>query len=501
VGAGQHQCGQSDRLPVTFLKAISERVRLERVLGPISRMTLRDEVLLGLVAAVIVFPLISIRAYHYEEGLTAALARDALSDSPWYVPDLFGARWIERPVMQSWIAAAMSWLLGGVSQITVRLPTVAALFAGTLLIWALVRPRVSRSAALVAALCFLFSPAVLQKAVTAEADILLSAFQFAAFVVWWHGYEAGRISFARWLAVGLLLAATALCKGPQPAAFFALGVGAFILIRRDWKQLPGYVLAGAVSVGIMASWSIAVYRAADIDTLLEYMRLSRKETIFDYLAYRLGFMTVLVAFLPGLLIAAPALIDWARRREPADISAADRSLFLALVLYATIPILALAVWPGAAARYAMPALLAIAALAGLCLDRLITRRVDLARLALSILAGLMAYQFIWGWIVAPLLADTFARTRIEARVVEAATRAKPYTIFALLRLDDAVLAYLDRPVRYLEGKQLMALPAPAYLLAEPQTADMIGKARPELTIVLHATINNKSLGLYELVPR
>ena len=191
------QTGRS--LPVEFFKAISERVRFERVLGPIGRMTLRDEVFLGLVVAAIVFPLISIRAYHYEEGLTAALAKDALSGSPWYVPDLFGARWIERPVMQSWIAAAISWPLGGVSQISVRLPTVAALFAGALLIWGLVRPRVSRPAALVAALCFLFSPAVLQKAVTAEADILLSAFEFAAFVVWWRGYEAGRVG-ARALA-------------------------------------------------------------------------------------------------------------------------------------------------------------------------------------------------------------------------------------------------------------------------------------------------------------
>ena len=47
----------------------------------------------------------------------------------------------------------------------------------------------------------------------------------------------------------------------------------------------------------------------------------------------------------------------------------------------------------------------------------------------------------------------------------------------------------------------MALPAPAYLLAEPQTVAMIGKARPELTIVLHATVDRKSLGLYEVTRR
>jgi 4-amino-4-deoxy-L-arabinose transferase-like glycosyltransferase len=473
----------------------------ERLLASINRMAVRDEVFLALVVAAIVFPLISIRAYHYEEGLTAALAKDALSGSPWYVPDLFGARWIERPVMQSWLAAAISWPFGGVSQISVRLPTVAALFAGALLIWALVRPRVSRIAALIAALCFLFSPAVLQKAVTAEADILLSVFEFAAFSVWWRGYEAGRITVVRWIAVGLLLAATALCKGPQPATFFAFGVGAFILIKRDWKQVPGFMLAGIISVGILASWYLAVYTAADVDTLLEYMRLSRKETFADYLAYRLNFLSILLTFLPGLLIAAPALFDWVRRREPVDLAPTDRPLFLALVLYATIPVVALALWPGSMTRYAMPALLAVAAIAGLCFDRLIARRLDLTRVALAILTGLIAYQLVWGWIAAPLLPDRFGKARVDAQTVEAVTRTKPYTIFAPLRLADPVLAYLERPVRYVQEKDLAALSAPAYLLADQRTADMIRNARPDLALVLHATIKHKSLGLFELTKR
>ena len=476
-------------------------MRFDRLLGSVSRMALRDEIFLALVVAAIVFPLISIRAYHYEEGLTAALAKDALSGSPWYVPDLFGVRWIERPVMQSWIAAAISWPFGGVSQISVRLPTVAALFAGALLIWSLVRPRVSRPAALVAALCFLFSPAVLQKAITAEADILLSVLEFAAFVLWWRGYEAGRITIARWIAVGLLLAATALCKGPQPATFFAFGVGAFILIKRDWKQVPGFVLAGVISVGILASWYLAVYTGADVDTLLEYMRLSRKETFADYLFYRLNFLSILLTFLPGLLVAAPALLDWAQRRAPADLAASDRPLFLALVLYATIPVVALAVWPGSATRYAMPALLAVAAIAGLCFDRLSARRVGVTQIALSILTALIAYQLVWGWIAAPLLPDRFAKTRIDAQTIEAVTRPRPYTIFAPLRLADPVLAYLVRPVQYVEEKDLTALSAPAYLLADQRTADMIGKARSDLAIVPHATIKHKSLGVFELTKR
>ena len=109
-------------------------------------------------------------------------------------------------------------------------------------------------------------------------------------------------------------------------------------------------------------------------------------------------MTILLTFLPGLLICAPALLEWARRREPADVAADDRPCSWRLVLYATIPIIALVVWPGAATRYAMPALLAVAALAGLSFDRLVVRWLTVARLDVSILAGLIAYQIAWGWI-------------------------------------------------------------------------------------------------------
>ena len=483
-----------------FLNGIAQRARPERLLGPIGRTGLSDAILLALIVFAMAFPLISIRGFHYEEGLTAALAKDALSGSPWYVPDLFGARWVERPVLQSWIVAAISWPLGGVTQFTTRLPGVVALYAGALIIVQFVRPRASRAASLVAALCFMFSPAVLQKVITAEADVILSVFQFAAFVVWWRGFETGRITFRRWLAVGLLLAATALFKGPQPAAYFALGIGAFILIKRDWRQVSGYVLAGIVSLAVLASWYVAVYQAADTGTLLMYMRLSSHDALSDYLLSRLKFTGALLTFLPGLVIAAPTLLAITRRRETVDIEAHNRTLLQALVLYAGVATLALLVWPGAATRYAMPALPAVAAIAGLAFDRLVARRIDIARAALAILAMLVAYQIAWGWIAAPLFPDAFRRSRIDAQTVEAATRAKPYAIYAQLRLDDAMLAYLDRPVRYLPEEELPMVVAPYYLLAQASTIAAVAVAHPDFAIVRHATLRREGLALYEVQP-
>jgi 4-amino-4-deoxy-L-arabinose transferase-like glycosyltransferase len=489
----------------TFLRDIANGTATERFVAWLGRVPLRDGVLLALIVAVIVFPLISIRAYHYEEGLTAALAKNALTGNHWYLPELFGVRWVERPVMQSWIIAAISIPLGGVSQITVRLPTVAALLSVALLLSWLLRERVSRTATLVAALCFLFSPAILQKAVTAEADTLVTAFEFAALVLWWKGYETGRVGLLRWLTIGLLLAATALCKGPQPAAFFPLGVGAFILVKRDWRQLPGYALAGIISMGMLGAWYVATVDASDANKLLVYMRLAGTGIEEDggggYFIERFGFAKNLIAFLPGLLLTAPLLLAWIRRKEPSDIGADNRTLVLALAFYAGIALLALVLWPGAKSRYAMPALPAIAALAGLAFDRLAARRSIVSRAALTILSGLIVYQIVWGWIVAPLFPDRFSGSRIAAKVIEAATSNKPYVIFAPLRLNDAPLAYLDRPVRYIPYPDLVSLPAPSFLLIDQPSAEDLAARRNDVTLVLHAIVGERGLGLYEVVPR
>ena len=97
--------------------------------------------------------------------------------------------------------------------------------------------------------------------------------------------------------------------------------------------------------------------------------------------------------------------------------------------------------------------------------------------------------------------DTFRRSRIDAQTVEAATREKPYTIYALLRLDDAVLAYLDRPVRYLPQDELPTVAAPYGILpAQASTVARIAAAHPDFAIVRHAMLRREGLALDEVQP-
>lgn len=480
---------------------IDDRLKVERWPQRLAALGLSAPILLALLVAALTFPMIGLRSYYFEEGLTHAFAQDALQGGAWYVPELYGMVFFERPVMQSWLVALLSWPLGDVSPITNRLPTVIALFACMWLIFRFLRPRVSRAAAWMGALCFLYSPSVLQKLIVAESDILLSTFQFAAFIVWWQGFERGRLGPGRWIAIGLLLTATAMFKGPQPAAYFALGIGLFILVQRDWRQLPGYGLAGAISLGILAAYYWRVYElvgaAGDIRN---YMRLNPGGTLLSYLSERLDFtVAALLGFLPALLLAARPLVDLARGRQPGDVAASDRTLFLALALYAGTALLALTFWPGANARYAMPAVPAMAVMAGLAYDRLAVRRVRVARAAVAVMGVLLSYQLAWNWVVVPVTMVRSGNSELDARTIDQVAVERPQVLFAEFRTADAILAYLDRPVRYLPAFELASIAAPAYLLVTPARAAEIAAARPDLAISEQASMGSRPLELYEVV--
>jgi hypothetical protein len=202
-------------------------------------------------------------------------------------------------------------------------------------------------------------------------------------------------------------------------------------------------------------------------------------------------------------VVAAALWNRLWRRAPDDVADPDRKLFLALVLYAVIPIIPLALWPGAQTRYAMPALPAVAAMAGLAVDRLAARRPELAGIPVAVLSGLMAFQFALVWIVGPLFPEAFRESRRGAEVVQGVIRADPRVVYAPLRSADRVLIYLDGPVRYLPPGAEGELTVPSYFLGEQWRADRFATKRPDVALVPRAAIDFDSdvLILYEALPR
>ena len=138
---------------------IFERIRIERVLTWLASRSQRDALILAVCVLVLVFPLIAIRGYHFEEGLTVAVAKKAMLGGEWWVPELFGYRWIERPILLSWLIATISIPFGTVTPILARLPVALAMFVGSMMVVRVTRAHASREAGQFAALALLGSHA------------------------------------------------------------------------------------------------------------------------------------------------------------------------------------------------------------------------------------------------------------------------------------------------------------------------------------------------------
>lgn len=444
-----------------------------------------------------ILPPLGIRSFHYEEGYVVGVARSAIEHGNWLTPHLYGWRFVERPHLMAWTVAALGWVFGGVNQWIARAPAVLSLLGGGLLIFSLVRRYASALAALFAAGCFIVSPMMLQKVVTAEPDVMVSVILFGTFIVWWNGAEHGPIAGLRWLAIGALLALAALVKGPQPIAYFGLGAGAFHLWRRQWLDLVGLACAGAIAAAATLAWYWAVYQPGDLHFWLYASKiglgLSPGERLLDSVHL---FGALLLDAMPAVIVAAPFAVLVLRSR-----TTTSDELAVALLLYAVIVTAALVAWPGARDRYAMPGMLALAALAGLAFERFRVARPRLVNAALVVGAALIGYQVALSWLVMPAAPDLFRSSRIAASTITSVVATRPATLYMDVdSLNKNVLAYLPEPVRVVPFDDLLQLKSPAWLLMLPESARKLASRRSDLQ--LHAIIRSDGVReLFELRPQ
>ncbi|CAN7177397.1 glycosyltransferase family 39 protein [Bradyrhizobium sp. LjRoot220] len=443
------------------------------------------------------FPAVSLRGAHFEEGTVIGLARGAVEDGQWLSPHLYGVRYIERPVLLSWIAAAIGKLSGGVSVWSARLPHLLFLLAGGLMVFNLVLPHTRKAPAVFGALCWFACPMVSQKFVTAEPDVTLSVLLFGGFFLWWKGVSSGYISIFRWLAIGLLLAAAGLAKGPQPIAYFALGVGTYLLVKRRWSDLPGFVLANAMAGLIVAAWYWMVMIPGDVTGWIAHSRLSEGMTMMQWFRDHLDFVIslFLVEWLPGSLLLFPAIAALAR-----NAFGRERDLVLAVILYATVASMMLLIWPGGVAtRYAMPANLALAVLGGILFDRWWAARSNLIAVSNTVVTGISTALILLGWIIIPLAPAAFSQSKVSAQAIAAVRETRPATLYVTTSVDLNTLAYAAAPVRMVGLKDIENMKPPAFAILRASELSEIIAQKPDFAAIAHATLNKGLLTrIYEI---
>jgi 4-amino-4-deoxy-L-arabinose transferase-like glycosyltransferase len=267
-----------------------------------------------------VLPNLSLRAFIYEEGTNAEIARDILARGDLLQPYVYGLRWHEKPSLFSWLIAGFAKLTGGVNEWSARLPSLLSVLITALLVQAVTRRYAGPSASLFAALALIFCPLLLQKLTVAEPDTLVMALSFGAVVVWWSGVAAGRLTILHWIGAGLLLAALAMAKGPQPAAFFGLGVLFYLMIERRFRDLPGWVLSMIIPAAAVVAWGAAISRPGDEASWVSYARLNGWPPFYDYIARSIRDIgSLYLELLPASLLILFVPWPWRRPNAAADI--------------------------------------------------------------------------------------------------------------------------------------------------------------------------------------
>lgn len=418
---------------------------------------------------VVAVPPALFRGYHYVEGLTVTIAQSALQEGYWLTPHLHNLRWIERPTLLSWVIATISFPLGHIDPFVARLPTILSLLVGCLLIWRTLRPVASAGAALIGAAAFLASPIVMRYYWTSAADVPLAVLLFGAFLVWWHSFHAGRITVGRWICIGCILAIAGLLKGPQPVAYFFLGLGAFTLLTSAWWQIPGLVLSGLIAVAPVALWYAHVFLPGDAHQMLTYARLSSGGVQLPHPlgnAIRFFFEAFPAAFLASILLMVPK--TFVKETVP-------RNFTLALSCYAFTCTVALLFWPaGVNPRYILPMVLPLCVLGGLGYDALVRRSTTIAAISICIMVGLLGYSAVHSTVAQLIWSGTYLEAESAGKKITELVRRSPAPIYRTVwnaGLNE--LPYVPYETTTIDAAAISSIAKPAWIVLSTSDAEEI----------------------------
>ena len=198
------------------------------------------------------------------ESLRAIVAAEFLRSGDWVVPRLYGEPLLTKPPVAYAAIALASWPFGGVTEWTARLPSAAAATLVVFLVYGCFRRYYGQLYGLVAAAILPLSMMWLDRAPSAEIDMLQLAWVAAAVLCFVRAVEQHEAADRRaewpWQQAALLcVAGGALTKWTAPAFFYLMAIP-FLLWRRRLYLLWSRPHLGSALVAAVPclAWAAAV---------------------------------------------------------------------------------------------------------------------------------------------------------------------------------------------------------------------------------------------------
>jgi len=191
-----------------------------------------------------------------DEPRYAEIAAEMVRRHGYITPRLWGAVWLEKPILYYW-QAALSFSLLGISTAAARLPNALWAVGLSAALWAFLRRVHSPRAGVLAAFLSLSTAFLFIFGRAASTDMAISAplaLALMAAYLWLDGRRLGWLCAA---AVGLGLAV--LAKGPVAGVLAALTLAGFAFSQRRWRLFPALLrpLPLALFALTAAPWYLA----------------------------------------------------------------------------------------------------------------------------------------------------------------------------------------------------------------------------------------------------
>jgi 4-amino-4-deoxy-L-arabinose transferase-like glycosyltransferase len=399
------------------------------------------------------------------ECLRALIAEGFLRSGNWIVPVLYGEPLFTKPPGMYAAIALVSWPFGAVSEETARLPSAIAAVLTVLLVYWYFGRQLGRQGGLVAALVLPLSPLWLEKAPSAEIDMLQVAWVTGAILFFLRALEAEEDKETRswpwWTASLLCVAGGVLTKWTAPV-FFYLTVVPLLWWRGRLRLLLGrrHLASAALAAGICLAWAAAavaltgwdVFAATVSNEALQRLSPSHSPRPYPWLTSLAHPLKLLTFALPGSALALVTL-----RRGFADLwDERGRRLLQALHCWAWPNILFWSLPTEHTPRHSFPLFPALSGLAAFVVLAWLTGRLPwrLPRVTpRQLLVGMLAL-----WLVVKV---AYVQVEVPRRQVRGGPRAAAAAlaelvpggwILYILRLkDEGVMFYYGGEVRRVAG--------------------------------------------------
>jgi 4-amino-4-deoxy-L-arabinose transferase-like glycosyltransferase len=205
------------------------------------------------------------------EPIYGEAVREMAARGEWLVPYVNGMAFAEKPILYYWLALLASKAFGGVSELTLRLPSCCAGIGTVLGTYVLARPYAGRRRALAAAIACATLFGVFWNARFVQMDILVTATTLWVVIAVTRVVDHGGPRLPGYLLAGAIAGLGFSAKGPVAWICPALALGGYLAGTGRVKELLRWeVAAGAAAcVAVASPWYLLLLSQGRSDLVRE----------------------------------------------------------------------------------------------------------------------------------------------------------------------------------------------------------------------------------------